>query len=272
MKICVNKKIATAFMTIAVSVLFIIGCLTVSSRYSKNSCAINIASGLLITCKPILTPTPISPTITYLKAPKSSNEIRWKTYNFTNEDKKVAFAFQYPEVGDLCNGCFDGAGMATNYFGTWITGGYYKESSAGTWSLMVNVYLPNAAKMKDRYFDEEIGGRVAKFKSIRIGEHFQETDGGGLVSTTTRMNDMVTMKGTYARHFRTIGQGTRIGEMAIIELPDYTVVLSYSHVSPIYDVFEKIILSFSPDLYATPNKGETLEHYNKRLDGTPSWK
>jgi hypothetical protein len=270
MNICVNKRIIVFLMLISMGVLALFGYLAIRANY--GNCKIGRSVDLLIKCLPKPTPTPIKPTMVYLKAPKNSSEIIWENYNFTNPDKKIAFSFQHPDIGDFCNGCFDAAGRATNYFGVWITGGYYKVTTAGTWSLMVNVYLPHAKKTAEGFFDEKIGGEIAKLKAVKIGDQFQEKDSGGLVSTTTRMNDVLVTGGKYARHFKTIGQGTRIAEMTIIELPNYTIVATYSYVPPVYGVFEKIISSFSQELYTTPTYGETLEHYNKRSNGDPPWR
>jgi len=39
--------------------------------------------------------------ISYLKPPKTKDQIVWKTYNFT--DKKTSFSLKIPYVGDFCN-------------------------------------------------------------------------------------------------------------------------------------------------------------------------
>jgi len=199
----------------------------------------------------------------YSKPPKTKDEIIWKTYNFT--DSKISFSLKIPDVGGACNGCFDHAGIAENAHGQWITGSYYKDSYEIKWSLQVSVFYPYSKYQEGMIFDNLIGIFLDKLRLLKIGEKLEDKGEYGS-STITRIEDVVVMgktnkqfiiNTTTTNHF--VGDN-EITKKVIVDFPNYSIIIDYSYVSPIYDIFDKILASFSTKLYAKPDYGEPLEN------------
>jgi len=205
----------------------------------------------------------------YLQAPKNSQSIIWDTSNFTTKNKKIAFSFQFPDVGNYCNGCFDGWGAPTiNFTGEWITGSYYKDDYERKWSLQVGAYLPNVKKTSDdQLFNDSISDRINKMKSLKIREKLTQKNIYTADSTITRIND-VEVLGAKRKQYE-INNTEGKSNYVIIELPEFTIVVSYNYYNnAVYDVLPKILNSFSLKLYDIPTAGESLKNYNNRPDMT----
>jgi hypothetical protein len=210
--------------------------------------------------------------ISYLKPPKTKDQIVWKTYNFT--DKKTSFSLKIPDVGDFCNGCFDHAGMAENAQGQWITGSYYKDDYDKKWSFQVVVFYPYLKYQEGMAFDNLTGIFLDKLRLLKIGETLEDKGEYGS-SIITRIED-VTIMGKTSKQFTISSTSHFVGDneitkKVIVDFPSYSIIIDYSYIPPIYDVFDKILSSFSMKLYVKPDYGEPLGNIIA-LSPSPGWK
>lgn len=206
----------------------------------------------------IVQATPI-PTIKPLVLPKSSSEIVWLTYNYV-VDKDAAFSFKFPDVGDYCNGCFDGWPYNTgksNVGGVWITGSYYRDSENRDWSLTVGNYYPNLKENDVEFINKEIPKMISDLSPLNIGESVDISYVHSETVRATRGQDVRVMNKLAQEYF--INDKKHF--LVLIKEPKYTTIITYEYTSPIYDVFDKILSSFSPDLVESPRSGMTFQEY-----------
>ncbi|NTU47259.1 hypothetical protein HGA88_06540 [Candidatus Roizmanbacteria bacterium] len=223
---------------------------------------------------PISPTQEISPSPTYIpkSAPKTESDIQWKTYNFTTENKEIAFSFRFPDPGDYCNGCFDGWGVpSSNVSGQWITGGYYKEQMDRKWDMTVGIYYPETSKSlwpSGAELDAVDTTMIESLKKLAVG---QSTEVKNRYNTSpirgTRLADKTIME--QPTKLYAVTEDKNAYTYAFIEYPQYTVIFTYSYDAsyPIYNVANRILDSFSEKLVDAPNFGELLSNYINRKNG-----
>ena len=201
-------------------------------------------------------------TVINLQPPKKSEEIIWKTHNFTDKDKSIVFSFQYPDPA-YCNGYLDTAGRSENFSGIWIRGSCYEKINYD-WNLTVNVFKPSVKFEEGIPYDENISKLINNYQSLNVGKTYEEENENVSIKVT-RLKDVLVFEKPNMQFIVNNGQQTR--QVALVQLDNNIIVINYSYDSPIYDVFNKILTSFSYQIYDNPQTGETLKNYNNRQDG-----
>lgn len=253
----------TAFSKLLAGLLFILFPLVgfrFGMLYQKNIDNLTASNMGAKVQNSIVQTTPI-PTIKPLVPPKSSSEIVWLTHNYV-VDKNEAFSFKFPDVGDYCNGCFDGWPYNTgksNVGGIWITGSYYQDSQNRDWSLTVGNYYPNLKESETEFFNKEIPKMISDLSPLSVGESADISYVHSETVRATRMPDVQVMSKQAQEYL--INDKKHF--LVLLKEPTYTTIITYEYTSPIYDVFDKILSSFSPELVESPRSGMTLKEYEE---------
>jgi len=190
--------------------------------------------------------------------PTMASDLVWYRYGFTSDQQKVYFTFDFPEHGIYCEGCFDGwpynNGFA-NVTGQWISGGHYKDrvfkrGLPRLWNLTAGIVIrdpryyfvsPEPAYPMEK--DESIDATVTTLLRTKIGQEVEIDDRYGETKVQVKRLDDLKCGKYSCLYFKTIGgEGT---EYALLDKKSYVVMFTYEHTGPVFDLFPRIVGSYS---------------------------
>ncbi len=233
------------------------------------------------------TPSPELPTppLAFLKPPKTTAQIGWDTYNgvfyknvtYDKQSDLFAFSLKFPDPGDLCNGCIDGwpyNAAPINVNGTQISGGNFNERNAGAWNLVIGRFYPNIQQensISNALYDKGYAKFFAALESMSVNSSgsipFEipgpfEAPSNVETFRATRLENTQVL-GQPAKQFILIDKNNIRRQYALVNFPSFTLVIIYSYSDPVYNVFDKILSSFSYELFQKPSFGPTVSDYLK---------
>ncbi len=208
------------------------------------------------------------------KAPKNKNEIQWVTKNtVAHKNPTIRYSFQFPFNGPYCEGCFDGwpyNNTPSNAEGEWISGGYFDPTNTDRmWGLAIGIIYrkvpqENNPNEPNRYL-------LPMFENMlkaNVGQTITITDEYELGPyKATRLEDLQAPAGTFLM-YKTSNNNAMY--YALQDQKSHSIIFSYSYYHDVYDVFDTIIKSFIPKIYAEATYGqlapvdeETIDKYER---------